>query len=110
MEELIYWKNGMAIIEPVGEDPFEVHAGDYFIQAKGFQGKWNFIDIGGPHLELALIAKNRPDSTVQSPMTRAIILERDMLSSVTKPDDGLVYEGAELTMNLLTEPEQLERV
>ena len=109
LEEFIFWANGKAVVEPVGETPFSVHTGDYFIQAKGFRGKWNFIDIGGPHLELALIAKHRPDSTFKSPMSKAMVLDRDLLSGVSKPKNGRIYEGPELTVNLLTEASQFEK-
>ena len=102
MEEFIFWMNGKAVVEPEGEDAFPIYSGDYFIQAKGFHGKWNFIDIGGLHLELALIAKNRPDSTFKSPMTKALVVNRDILSGVTTPADGVIYEGPELTLKVLT--------
>ena len=100
LEEFIFWMNGKAIIEPRGEEAFSIQTGDYFVQAKGFKGKWNFVDTDGVHLELALVAKDRPDSTFKSPMTRAMILDRDLISGVTKPDDGLVYEGPEITVKL----------
>ncbi|MEL7148341.1 MAG: cupin domain-containing protein [Bacteroidota bacterium] len=106
LEEFIYWANGKAVVEPVGEAPFSIYSGDYFIQAKGFRGKWNFVDIGGPHLELSLIAKNRPDSTFKSPINKALVLDKDLLSGVSKPADSLVYSGPELTVNLLTEQAQ----
>ncbi len=107
LEEFIFWMNGKAVVEPVGEEPFPIFTGDYFIQAKGFQGKWNFIDIGGPHLELALVAKNRPDSTFKSPMSRALVIDRDIISGVAKPLNGQIYEGPEITVNLLTSEEVL---
>ncbi len=103
LEEFIFWINGKARVEPVGEPSFDIQSGDYFIQAKGFNGKWNFVDNGGVHLELALIAKNRPDSLLKSPMTKALVLDRDMLSGVTalNTDTHAVYRGAELHVNLL---------
>jgi|GEM_PF-5005079 len=110
MEEFIFWMNGKALVEPAGEDSFPIYSGDYFIQAKGFHGKWNFIDIGGLHLELALIAKNRPDSTFKSPMTKALVIDRDILSGVTMPADGVIYEGPELTLKVLTSIALIEKV
>ena len=110
LEEFIFWMNGKAVVEPVGEDPISVYTGDYFIQAKGFNGKWNFVDIGGVHLELALVAKNRPDSTFKSPMFKALVIDRDIISGVSKPTDHLIYEGPELTVNLLTQSNQLENL
>lgn len=107
LEEFIYWMNGKAVVEPKGEEPFAVQTGDYFVQAKGFNGKWNFVGIGGVHLELALIAKDRPDSTFKSPMTKAMILDRDVISGVSKPQNGLIYEGPELTVKLLNESAEL---
>ena len=107
LEEFIFWINGKAVVEPKGEKSFSVYSGDYFIQAKGFNGKWNFVDIDGVHLELALIAKNRPDSTFKSPMTKAMILDRDIISGVSVPEHGLIYEGPELTVNLLSKKEDL---
>ena len=101
MEEFIFWMNGKALVEPEGESPFPVYSGDYFVQAKGFRGKWNFIDIGELHLELALIAKNRPDSTIKSPIKKALVLDRDILSGVSHPEKGIVYKGPELTVRLL---------
>ena len=108
MEEFIYWMNGKAIVEPVGAQPFPIYTGDYFIQAKGFKGKWNFVDIGGVHLELALIAKNRPDSTFKSPMSQAMVLDRELLSGVSVPPNGNIYKGPELTVNLITNAAQLD--
>ena len=102
LEEFIFWMNGKAVVEPKGEEPFPIYTGDYFIQAKGFTGKWHFVDIGGPHLELALVAKNRPDSTFKSPMSRALILDRDIISGVQHPENGRIYEGPEITVNLLS--------
>ena len=110
LEEFIFWMNGKAVVEPIGEEPFAVQTGDYFLQAKGFTGKWNFIDIGDVHLELALIAKNRPGPEVKSPITRAKVLDRDMISGVTKPEDGVVYRGAEIDVNLINEPGALSKV
>ncbi len=103
MEEFIFWKNGKALVEPAGEESFEIQSGDYFIQAKGFNGKWNFIDInGGLHLELALVAKNRPDTSIKSPISRAIVLENDLLSGVIPfVDKKEIYKGVELTVNIL---------
>lgn len=108
MEEFIYWINGKAIVEPTGAVPFSIYSGDYFIQAKGFNGNWNFVDNGGLHLELALIAKNRPDSTFKSPINHAMVLDRDMLSGVVMPDDKIIYSGPELTLRLVTDIKQLK--
>ena len=110
LEEFIFWANGKAVVEPEGEEPFDVNTGDYFVQAKGFNGKWNFVDIGGVHLELALIAKHRPDSTVTSSISHAQVLDKDMLSGVTVPENRKVYEGVEITVNLINEPSQLINV
>lgn len=107
MEEFIFWMNGKAVVEPEGEDSFPVYTGDYFIQAKGFRGKWNFVDIGSPHLELALVAKNRPDSTFKSPMTKALLIDRDIVSGVVKPSNGAIYQGPELTLNILNSVKEL---
>mgnify|MGYP001792340575 FL=1 len=103
MEEFIFWINGKAVVEPANEPPFEVHSGDYFVQAKGFHGKWNFVDNGGLHLELALVAKNRPDSTVKSLISRALVIDRDIISGVSELtyEKEVVYEGVELTVNML---------
>ena len=107
-EEFIFWMNGKALVEPEGEPAFEIHSGDYFIQAKGFKGKWNFVDNGGVHLELALIAKNRPDSHVKSPMSKAFVIGEDVLSGVTglTKESQVVYEGAELNVNLIRKKEK----
>lgn len=110
LEEFIFWANGKAVVEPDGEKPFAVNTGDYFVQAKGFNGKWNFVDIGGVHLELALIAKHRPDSTVKSPIPYAQVLDRDMLSGVSVPNNRQVYKGVEITVNLINEPSQLTTI
>ena len=101
LEEFIFWMNGKAIITPKGQASFEVQTGDYFIQAKGFNGKWNFVDINGVHLELSVIARNRPDATFKSPIDKAMIIDRDIISGVKKPENGLIYKGPELTVNLL---------
>jgi len=110
LEEFIFWMNGKAVVEPEGEEPFAVQTGDYFVQAKGFNGKWNFVDIGGVHLELALVAKNRPGPEVKSPISQAMLLDRDMISGVTTPENGVIYRGAEINVNLLTEPDQLGKL
>ncbi|MEM6842749.1 MAG: cupin domain-containing protein [Bacteroidota bacterium] len=104
MEEFIFWMNGKAVVEPVNEAPFEVHSGDFFVQAKGFKGKWNFVDNGGLHLELALVAKNRPDSTVQSPISHALVIDRDIISGVSELNTKkeVIYQGVELTVNRLS--------
>lgn len=110
LEEFIYWINGKAVVEPDGAEPFPVYTGDYFVQAKGFNGKWNFVDIGGVHLELALIAKNRPGQEVRSPISQAMVLDRDLISGVTQPDNGQIYNGVEITVNLRTEPSELDEI
>ncbi len=104
MEEFIYWMNGKAVVEPDSYEAFAVQSGDYFVQAKGYQGKWNFIDNGGLHLELALIAKNRPDSSIKSSIPHAMIIDRDVISGVAdyKKQELLVYEGVEITVNRLS--------
>ncbi|MGD1945632.1 MAG: cupin domain-containing protein [Croceivirga sp.] len=109
LEEFIFWINGKAVVEPNGEKSFDVHSGDYFVQAKGFNGRWNFIDNGGLHLELALIAKNRPDSTIKSTITKAKVFDRDMISGVTgnQEDFEVYYEGAELDVNILRAKEKV---
>ncbi|MEM9361897.1 MAG: cupin domain-containing protein [Bacteroidota bacterium] len=103
MEEFIFWMNGKAVVEPEGENSFEVHSGDYFIQAKGFKGKWSFVDNGGLHLELALIAKERERLGVKSPISKALVIDRDILSGVSSSgqETEIVYEGAELKVNIL---------
>lgn len=103
MEEFIFWKNGKALVEPEGEESFSVNSGDYFIQPKGFNGKWSFIGDGQLHLELAVIAANRPPSN-PSPISKALIVDRDVISGVTdneKNEIELLYEGVELTLKVL---------
>ena len=109
LEEFIFWMNGKAVVEPEGEDPFSIYTGDYFIQAKGFRGKWNFEDIGGVHLELAVVAKNRPDSTFKSPMTKAMVIDRDIVSGVSRPENDQVYRGPELSVNLIDKEEDFSK-
>lgn len=103
LEEFIFWINGKAIVTPKDEPSFEIQTGDYFIQAKGFNGTWRFVDNGGLHLELALIAKNRPDSLVKSPITKAKVFEKDLISGISNLDHEthVVYQGAELNVKLL---------
>ncbi|MEM9931564.1 MAG: cupin domain-containing protein [Bacteroidota bacterium] len=107
LEEFIYWINGKAWVEPDKAAPFAVHAGDYFIQAKGFNGKWNFVENGGLHLELALIAKNRPDSTVTSPISRAMVIDRDIISGVNAQAQYALYRGAEIDVNVIRQVTQV---
>ena len=109
MEEFIFWINGKAVVEPKGEEAIEIHSGEYFIQAKGFSGKWNFVDTGGLHLELALIAKNRPDKQFKSPITKALVIDKNILSGVVKPSKGLIYKGPEITVNLLNTESDLTK-
>ncbi|MEL6560541.1 MAG: cupin domain-containing protein [Bacteroidota bacterium] len=104
LEEFIFWMNGKALVEPVGEKPFEVQSGDYFIQAKGFTGNWNFIDNGGIHLELALVAKNRIPESDNSPITKAMIIDKDLISGIStenKEGRNTIYEGVELIVNIV---------
>jgi len=108
LEEFVFWMNGEAIVEPEGEEPFAIYSGDYFIQPKGFVGKWNFVDIGGVHLELSVIAKNRPDSSFKSPMAYAMVLNRDIISGVHKPVNETVYRGPELTVRLIHDQSQFD--
>ncbi|MEO9482751.1 MAG: cupin domain-containing protein [Ekhidna sp.] len=100
MEEFIFWKNGKALVEPINEEAFPIFAGDYFIQAKGFQGKWNFIGDGELHLELSVIARNRSASSGPSPISKALVIDRDLLSGVSNKKE--IYTGVELTVNMLT--------
>ena len=103
LEEFIFWINGKAIVTPKDAPSFEIQKGDYFIQAKGFSGTWSFVENGGLHLELALIAKNRPDSLVKSPMTKAKVFDKDLISGITNLDQEthVVYQGAELDVYLV---------
>jgi len=109
MEEFIFWINGKALVEPKADKAIEIYSGDYFIQAKGFSGKWNFIDNGGLHLELALIAKNRPEEQFKSPISKALVIDKNILSGVLVPPHGLIYKGPELTVNLLNTEIQLTK-
>ncbi len=104
MEEFIFWMNGKAVVEPANDVPFEVHSGDFFVQAKGFEGKWNFVDNGGLHLELALMAKDRPDSTIKSPISKAMVIDRNTISGVSEltTEKEVVYRGVELMVNMLS--------
>ncbi|MEN1785620.1 MAG: cupin domain-containing protein [Bacteroidota bacterium] len=109
MEEFIFWKNGKAIVTPESETPFEVHSGDYFIQAKGFKGTWHFVNNGGLHLELALIAKNRDRLPKKSPITKAMVINRDLISGVQDftNDEMMVYSGAELQVKLIRSTQKI---
>ena len=109
LEEFIFWKNGKAIVTPDEEKPFEVQSGDYFIQAKGFKGSWNFVDIGGVHLELSLIAKNRAESPKKSPILQAIVIDRNLISGVhnSKKDVDVIYQGAEVNLKLIRTKEKV---
>ncbi len=103
LEGFIFWINGKAIVNPANEASFEVHSGDYFIQAKGFKGTWHFVDNGGLHLELALIAKNRPDSLHKSPISKALVIDRNIISGIQKNNkkSEIIYSGAELDVKLI---------
>lgn len=109
LEEFIYWMNGKAIVNPTNEAPFEVQTGDYFVQAKGFEGTWNFVDNGGLHLELSLIAKNRSNSPKKSPISKALIIDRDIISGIEneKKDSKVIYQGAELKVKLIRTKERV---
>ncbi len=104
LEEFILWADGKAIVEPDGEEPFEIQAGDYFIQPKGFKGKFNFVSGDEPHLELSLISKKRADSALVSPMTKAMIIDPDILSGSSEQYAGeisTIYSGVEIEVNLV---------
>lgn len=109
IEEFIYWADGKAIVEPAEDEPFAVQAGDYFIQPKGFQGKFNFVSGDEPHLELALISKKRADSASVSPMTKAMIIEPNILSGSSEAhagEEAVIYSGVELHVNLVRHRER----
>lgn len=103
MEEFIFWMNGKAIVEPLGGTPYEVQSGDYFIQAKGFKGNWKFVENGGLHLELAVIAKDRPQTKTMSDIASAKVIDRDVISGVAGIDKDwdIIYEGVELKVQML---------
>ena len=104
IEEFIYWINGKARVEPNGEDSFDVQAGDYFIQPKGFSGKFNFVSGDPLHLELSVISKKRADSAVVSSISKAMVIERDVLSGsgdYKEGEDIQIYSGVELVLNLV---------
>lgn len=103
LEEFVFWKNGKALVEPDGQEAFPIHSGDYFIQPKGFSGKWNFEGDGQLHLELSVIAVDRPQSD-PSPISKALVIERDLISGVTKNEEKeteLLYKGVELTLRVI---------
>jgi len=104
IEEFILWLDGKAIVEPEGEEPLTIQAGNYFIQPKGFKGKFNFVSGDEPHLELALVSKKRADSATVSPMTKALILDPNILSGSSEKHQGelsQIYPGVELEVNLV---------
>ena len=107
IEEFILWLDGKAIVEPVGEAPLTIQAGDYFVQPKGFQGSFNFVSGNPPHLEIALVSKRRADSASVSPVTKAMILDPNILSGSSEAHTGEsapVYRGVELEVNLVRYP------
>ena len=104
IEEFVFWADGKAIVEPESEPSFEVVAGDYFIQPKGFKGKFNFVSGDEPHLELALVSKRRADSASVSPMTKALLIDPTILAGSSEDHQGElveIYSGIELTVNLV---------
>ncbi len=104
IEEFVFWADGKAIVEPDDEEPVEITAGDYFIQPKGFSGKFNFVSGSGSHLELTLISKRRADSASVSPMTKAKIIDRQILSGSSilhAGENAEIYRGVELQVNLV---------
>ena len=110
IEEFIFWADGKAIVEPDDEQPFTIQASDYFIQPKGFKGKFNFVSGDEPHLELAMVSKKRADSASVSPMTKAMIIESNILSGSSElhaGEEALIYSGAELHVNLVRHRERL---
>ena len=119
LEEFIFWKNGKAIVEPNGQPSFEVHSGDYFIQPKGFQGKFNFVGGDDYHLEFSIITKTRAPENEYSPINKAMVLSRDIVSGASKAHQGdkvNLYKGVEIEVNLLRtrqikfDPNSKERV
>ncbi|MEM9858039.1 MAG: cupin domain-containing protein [Bacteroidota bacterium] len=104
IEEFIFWMNGKAKVEPHQGEPFEVQTGDYFIQAKGYKGKWSFVGKDKIHLELAVVAKQRSDSSLRSPISKAMVIDRNILSGASKNHQepiAEVYSGVELAVNLI---------
>ncbi len=106
VEEFIYWINGKARVEPNGGDSFEIQSGDYFIQPKGFSGKFNFVSGDPLHLELAVVSTRRADSAAVSSIRKAMAIEPDVLSGSGKykgEENIQIYSGVELELNLVKE-------
>lgn len=104
IEEFIFWANGKAVVEPSEGEPFEVQSGDYFIQPKGFNGKFNFVSGDPLHLELAVTSKVRADSSVVSPISKALVIDRDIVSGASEShmkERSLIYHGVELALYLV---------
>ncbi len=102
IEEFVFWMNGKAVVEPLADDVFEVQTGDYFIQPKGFNGRWHFVNEHPFHLELSVITKSR--ATTNSPIDRAMIIDKNIISGASPDHKGSIsnlYEGVELNLNLL---------
>lgn len=108
IEEFVFWMNGKAEVDPLGESAFEVQKGDYFIQPKGFNGKWTFVGGDPLHLELSVISKVRAAKSAVSPISQTLIIDEDIISGSSSDHmDSLVqlYSGAELILNLIRIPQ-----
>lgn len=107
IEEFVFWMNGKAVVEPTTGNAFEVQTGDYFMQPKGFNGNWNFVNEYPFHLELSVITKAR--SVANSLIDRALIIDKNIISGAS-PDHAEssvnLYEGVELNLDLLNNPHE----
>ncbi|MEM6642550.1 MAG: cupin domain-containing protein [Bacteroidota bacterium] len=104
LEEFIFWINGKARVEPSSGEVFEIHAGDYFIQPKGFKGTFNFVGGDPYHLELAVVSKTRANAEDFSPINKAMVVSRDIISGASKNHTDSInslYKGVELTLDLV---------
>ncbi len=104
LEEFIFWKNGKARIDPEGEQSMIVQAGDYLIQPKGFKGRFNFIGGDEYHLEFSVITKQRAAKSKMSPINKAMVISRDIISGASPNHKGErvnLYSGVEIEVNLL---------
>ena len=96
--------DGTAYIEPLAGNPYSFYAGDFIMQARGYDGAWTINAGEEQHLELALVAKQRADSTVFSPMDRPFAFDRATLSGVFPDGSGSsvqLYHGGELEAHVI---------
>ncbi len=112
IDEFLYLLNGRARLNPVNGEEVIYNTGDFFIAPKGFNGEWE--TQGGDEflIELSVITTKRAEESIDPNKTLPYLIDKAKLSGIgISPIEhangnsyhDLLYEGAELSVELLAE-------